>query len=434
MTLLEQLESCVASTPLAEALPRNAEPFLERRGRDAALESLSDSALRGLARVIGSSAESARYLSIRPRLLERLVAAGPESLERRARELERLEAPGNPGDLESYLDELRLVRRDGTVFAACLQLGGQAGFEQVSEFLSILAEACVRWALLAARASAELPLVIVGMGKIAGREFSYASDLDLIFLTSDKELEIAGVSSLAQRLISYLTSMTPAGVAYAVDARLRPSGGQGTLVSTFESFERYQLERAHTWEHLALVRARAIAGDTAAGQAVLERVRDALLGRGHSPWAEIAKMRARVERERGREEPGCVALKTGRGGLMDVEFLASGSLLERGTPLPRGHLPGVPALLRSAASGAGADAVLEAYAFLRLVEGCARFTAGRALESVRLEGRSAGVLAEIVEPGCSPQELAARVERARESIRRGYEAVIRADGITGLAS
>ena len=346
--------------------------------------------------------------------------------------------PAPLADLEAYLDALRLVRRDETVLAACLQVGAQVDFEQVSLFLSIVAETCVRWGLLAASPqpgdTTPSALAIVGMGKIAGREFSYASDLDLIFLVGDEVPEITEPSRVAQRLIAYLTSMTGAGVVYAVDSRLRPSGGQGALISTFKSFERSQLERAQTWEHLALLRARAIAGDVEAAEDVLEATRAAVLGLGRSPWREVADMRARVERERGQEQLGRVALKAGRGGLMDVEFLAGGALLERGAPLEAGALPSVPALLRSAAPGPALEALLVEYGFLRRVEGCARFIAARALESVQISGDGAPVLAEIVEPGTSPGELAERIEGARGVIRRGYDAVIRAGSIAALAS
>ncbi|MEE9279306.1 MAG: hypothetical protein V3V67_03950 [Myxococcota bacterium] len=436
--LLSRLAECLVGTPLHERLAPHAGPFLERRGRDPSLASLAGQELRGLARLLACSAEAARYLSIRPTLVERLAVVGPSTLEVRAAELARTDSPAPLADLEAYLDALRLVRRDETVLAACLQMGGQVDFEQVSVFLSIVAETCLRWGLLAAYPkpgdTASSALGIVGMGKIAGREFSYASDLDLIFLVGDEVPEITEPSRVARRLIAYLTSMTGAGVVYAVDSRLRPSGGQGTLVSTFKSFERYQLERAQTWEHLALMRARAIAGDVEAAEDVLQATRAAVLGRGHSPWREVADMRARVERERGQEELGTVALKAGRGGLMDVEFLAGGALLERGAALEAGALPNVPALLRSAAPGPALEALLAEYGFLRRVEGCARFIAARALESVRISGDGAPVLAEIVEPGTSPGELAERIEGARGVIRRGYDAVIRAGSIAALAS
>lgn len=436
--LQAELEQFLVGTPLEERLAANAAPFLERRGGDRALASLAPKTLRGLARLFACSAEAARYFSIRPSLVERLGAAGPSTLEARSGELSQIDSPATLEDLEGYLDALRLVRRDETALAACLQVGGQVDFERVSEFLSIVAETCVRWALLAASTRSPDPkapaLAIIGMGKIAGREFSYGSDLDLLFLYPDETPVLTDVSRVAQRLIGYLTSMTGAGVAYAVDSRLRPSGRQGALVSTFGSFERYQLDRAQTWEHLALMRARAIAGDVEGAQSLLQATRAAVLKPGFAPWSDVAEMRARVERERGSETSGAVAIKAGRGGMMDVEFLATGSLLERGAAPGPDVLPSIAALLRFAAPGAAVETLLGEYAFLRRVEGCARLIAGRPLEVVETSGEGAPILAEIIEPGLTRPGLVARIERARRAIRSSYDAVIEAGSIAALVS
>ena len=99
----------------------------------------------------------------------------------------------------------------------------------------------------------------------------------------------------AQSVMIDYSTMTGAGVAYPVDTRLRPSGRQGVLVTSFAGFERYQLEQAETWEHMALLRARAIAGHTEAAQEILDRVRADVLGRDLEPWPYIADLRARAE-------------------------------------------------------------------------------------------------------------------------------------------
>ena len=110
----------------------------------------------------------------------------------------------------------------------------------MSEYLSIVAEATTRAALALARrelrGADHGAFAVIGMGKIAGREFTYHSDLDLIFLYGG-DTEIDRASRLGQRLISYLTTMTGAGIAYEVDTRLRPSGQQGMLVASFAGYE-----------------------------------------------------------------------------------------------------------------------------------------------------------------------------------------------------
>jgi len=434
-SLETRLKESVSGTPLLSRFPTLTAPFLEQRAKDTAAAALAGPNLCGLARVLTSNAEAARYLSHRPTLLERIARASPLELQTRAGQLEHAAAE-RPDDLEGFLDWLRLTRRDDTILAACLDFGGSLRFDETAVFLSILAEACTRWALAQAEAKAsseESPVLsLLGMGKIAGRELTYHSDLDLIFLYPDEATEVAQPSRTAQRLINYLTAMTGAGVAYAVDSRLRPSGRQGALVTTYGAFERYQREHAATWEHLALMRARAIAGDTPRAQQVLDHARMAALERHTNPWSAIGEMRARVERKRGRTRSATIALKTGAGGLMDVEFLASGGLLECGMSMAPGELPTIAWMLRATADGPTVDHLLEGYYFLRRVEACNRWIAGRAEESLRLDGESIDVLAELVEPGLTPNALAMRLADVRQAVRSSYDAVLAAGTIHAL--
>ena len=141
-----RLRESLSGTPLLARFPTLTVPFLEQRAKDAAAGSLSGPNLRGLARVLASNAEAARYLSHRPALLERIARAGPQELQTRARELQHAPLESRE-DLEGFLDWLRLTRWDDTILAACLDLGGSVRFDETSVFLSILAETCARWAL-----------------------------------------------------------------------------------------------------------------------------------------------------------------------------------------------------------------------------------------------------------------------------------------------
>jgi glutamate-ammonia-ligase adenylyltransferase len=125
----------------------------------------------------------------------------------------------------------------------------------------------------------------------------------------------------AQRINTWLTSLTSAGVLYDIDLRLRPDGAAGLLVSPFESYREYQMEKAWPWEHQALSRARFVAGDRAIGSefealrvAVLRKERDiAALRR------EVAAMRQKMlNAHPNRSE--LFDIKHDRGGLVDVEF------------------------------------------------------------------------------------------------------------------
>ncbi len=424
------LARALAAPGLADALRGPAAEFLERYG-EAALPRAG--ALRaGLAAVLASQPAAAGFLLRRSSLAERLANLDDAWLATRAEELERGGADDARLDLEDFLDALRLLRREDTLLAACLDLGGVAPFAEVSAFLSRLAEIIVRRAFAIAethgRRDARSPrLAVVAMGKLAGREFTYHSDLDLIFLTPGGAEEVEGASRIAQRLVGYLSTMTGAGVAYPVDARLRPSGHQGMLVTTFEGFERYQLEQAAPWEHLALMRARAIAGAIDDAQALLDRTRAVVRTRHPSPWRSVAELRERVHAERGQDQPTEVPFKAGRGGIMDVEFLACGGMLERGdVPAPR--LPSVPAMLAASCGGAGTNALLKHYAFLRKLEARVRWVADRAEESFDPQSASfetvTCLLASAGDPGRWLEQLA--------EVRRAIEA--RADQVIGAGT
>ncbi len=422
------LEQAVAKTALAAPLAQRLDALADSRlFEDARLP--PESALPGLARLLTADREAARTLANRPRLFARLCAQSPEELRARRRALEADALLDRQLPLEHALDALRLLRREETCAVACLDLGGRIDFEEASLSLSQLAESITREALRLARSGREqVPLVVLGMGKIAGREFTYHSDLDLIFLYGAVEIDRA--SRLGQRLIAYLTTMTGAGVAYEVDTRLRPSGQQGMLVASFEGYERYQTRDAATWEHLAMLRARPIAGATLAAAERLRAVRAHVIPHSVAPWKELAELRARVIEERARGDDGATAFKTGTGGLMDVDFLAGGGLLERGArAFPA--LPSVQSMLAAVSGEAAGAEVLADYHWLRRVEACARWVAGRPIE--RLPRELADV-AELALPGQGPEALREQVAAARRRLRAVYERVIAQGSIAALGA
>jgi glutamate-ammonia-ligase adenylyltransferase len=430
--LKRRLLDALGDGPLADRLAAGAAPLLELRGDDEAAARLDGPVLAGLARVLASRPRMGAFLSHRPALLERIADADAGTLRRRAQALHaEVELPED--DLEGGLDALRLLRREETCLAACLDLGAAVGFGEVSEFLSILAETITRRTLELAHptGSDRQRLSVIGMGKIAGREFTYHSDLDLIFLYEGGPDHVMEASRIGQRLISYLTTMTGAGVAYAVDARLRPSGQQGMLVTSFSAFEQYQRETAETWEHLAMLRARAIAGETERAQETLDRVRQIILARRENPWRYLGALRERVVAERASASARVISFKTGRGGLMDVDFLAGGGLLECGDGCAP-KLPSAAEMLRAVVRGSAVDALLESYRFLRLLEARGRWLAGRALEEIETAPGSLELLAELVEPGLAPDALLARVASERRRIRGAYERVLASDSIRAL--
>jgi glutamate-ammonia-ligase adenylyltransferase len=176
------------------------------------------------------------------------------------------------------------------------------------------------------------------MGSLGARALTATSDLDLIVIYDPAEVEAsegrrplasrAYYARLTQAFVTALTAPLGDGRLYEVDMRLRPSGRQGPVATSLESFRNYQSEEAWTWEHLALTRARCVAGDAGLGEEI-EAFRAALLARPRDKAAtlqDVAEMRARLAAAKpahGRWDP-----KSGPGRLQDIALLAqAGTLL-----------------------------------------------------------------------------------------------------------
>ena len=187
---------------------------------------------------------------------------------------------------------------------------------------------------------------VLGYGSLGGRELGFGSDLDLVFVydappdaTSDGARALDAprwATRLAQKIVALLGAPTGAGRLYEVDVRLRPDGAKGLMVSTLASFDDYQRQRAWTWEHQALVRARAVVGDAALCDA-FERIRAETLARGRDADAlreEVRAMRARMRGELDRSAGERFDLKQGEGGLVDLEFLLQCAVLRDAAQAP----------------------------------------------------------------------------------------------------
>ena len=175
----------------------------------------------------------------------------------------------------------------------------------------------------------------VGYGKLGGMELGYGSDLDLVFLHDSRgecqetlgerpiDNQIFFVR-LVQRVVHLLTMHSAAGRLYEVDVRLRPSGKGGLLVTQIDAFADYQRREAWTWEHQALLHARAVAGSRELC-AEFERIRLEVLRfsvRREQLHEDVRAMRERMRRERSKGELGWMDLKNDAGGIADIEFLA----------------------------------------------------------------------------------------------------------------
>jgi glutamate-ammonia-ligase adenylyltransferase len=285
-----------------------------------------------LAQLMGASQWAADYLTRHPILLDelldaRVLLAEPDWESWRA-ELGRLLA-GHAGDAERQMDVLRHFRHAQTFRLLAQDLAGRLTVERLADHLSALADVILAatlsevWAYLEGRDATPPRFAVIGFGKLGGKELGYVSDLDLVFVYDDGADESAQdrYLKLARRLVTWLTTMTPAGQLYDVDLRLRPDGEKGLMSSSLEGFRRYEREHAWTWEHQALTRARFVAGDARIG-AAFEAERKAILCMAREPEAlktEVVDMRRRMLA--GHANPTALFdVKHDAGGMVDVEF------------------------------------------------------------------------------------------------------------------
>ena len=281
-------------------------------------------------------------------------------------QLALLTARESEGDLEQHMDILRRFKRSHMLRIAVAEISQALPLMKVSDYLSLLATTILQHALLIAyhnlvarhgmpeacdAAIARCGFAVIAYGKLGGLELSHRSDLDMVFIYSPAmQSETSGASPisaqqfytrLAQRLIHILSTPTAAGRLYEVDMRLRPSGKSGAVVSSVPAYLKYQQESAWTWEHQALVRARAIVGDTRTISA-FESCRIDILSAQRNPKAvakDVIAMRGKMlDNLLPSAAKGASAsqfeLKHSRGGIVDIEFMVQFAVLAYASQYP----------------------------------------------------------------------------------------------------
>ena len=346
------IEACAESAAPDAALPRSL-ALIQSIARRASYLALLEEQPAALARLVDVTARSAllsERLAAHPLLLDELLdarAAGavPDAatILAQVRQL----AEGLDDDVEATLAALNELRQSLAFRIALATLAQRQPALESSRQLAVLAEGLLQVVLMLARhelqaAHGAIPgtrFAVIAYGSLGGRELGFGSDLDLVFIHDARGDEISDgarpleapryFARLAQKLVSLLGTVTVAGRLYEVDVRLRPDGAKGLLVSSLDSFADYQQQRAWTWEQLALVRARAIAGDDGLREGIA-RVRRQALVRERDPAElreQVVAMRRRMRQELDRSDGARFDLKQGEGGLVDLEFLLQAKVL-----------------------------------------------------------------------------------------------------------
>ncbi|HYM33732.1 MAG TPA: bifunctional [glutamine synthetase] adenylyltransferase/[glutamine synthetase]-adenylyl-L-tyrosine phosphorylase [Candidatus Cybelea sp.] len=308
-----------------------------------------------VARIMGTAPSLADLLSRYPSLLDSLLSDAFDAPGTDAGALAaELEGElSDAADLQDLLDAARRFAGQRRFRIGAQMLAGAALPETAAERLSDVADAVLD--VMLRRVTADFAqahgqvrdgaMVVVGLGKLGAREMTFTSDLDLIFVydhaadaaESDGPRPLPAsqyFARLSQRIINALTAATGEGILYEVDMRLRPSGNKGPVAVRFDGFARYQKEEAWTWEHMALTRARVIAGPAELARRVDKLLRSAISVRRDEPKlrADILEMHRLVREQHGTADPWNI--KHATGGLLDLEFIAQYLLLRHANAHP----------------------------------------------------------------------------------------------------
>jgi glutamate-ammonia-ligase adenylyltransferase len=368
-------------SPAFERLSERAQKYIGLVLHQVGQQNPSDKGLAFLAQLLDNILGRTTYLALlaeQPKALDRLlffversqwmaeqVLSSPHLLDEMLDDRPLRELPDKKSKVELLNEQLRLVADDDLEQAmnvcrrfkasqqfsiAAADVAGYLPVMRVSDHLSELAEVILQATLDWVAAELQLKtgrprlqrgdevcdaqMLVVGYGKLGGLELGYGSDLDLVLLhdgdgkalgtDGEKSLENAVYfQRLGQRFVNFLSANTSSGRLYEIDTRLRPSGNSGLLVTSLQAYEKYQQESAWTWEHQALVRARAVAGPARLA-AQFDQLRLRLLASEREVAklkSDVTEMREKMRTHLDDTRDDYVNLKHAPGGLVDIEFI-----------------------------------------------------------------------------------------------------------------
>jgi [glutamine synthetase] adenylyltransferase / [glutamine synthetase]-adenylyl-L-tyrosine phosphorylase len=390
---------------------------------------------------IGLSRFAQRVLAARPEL------AGELSDPQRFTRDEMLNALGGPAD-DEFARELRRLRNRVLLRVMARDLSGQAGLDEVCGTMTDLAEVAIAtsldWAEPRLRAELGTPrssagraqeLLVVGMGKLGGRELNVSSDIDLVFVYPE-EGETDGphkltnheyFDRLGRRLIGLLAEITEDGFVFRVDMRLRPYGDSGALATSFDALEAYLVAHGREWERYAWIKARALSGERHDELAAIVRP---FVFRKYLDYPSLAAMRrlhAEVRRDVARRELA-EHVKLGPGGIREIEFVAQALQLIRGgrdpalTVRPTLQVLGELSRKRLLPENAARE-LSDAYVFLRNLEHRLQYLDDRQTHTLPEADEDRARIATMC--GFSSwQTFYSRLESARAAVARHFQDVL----------
>jgi glutamate-ammonia-ligase adenylyltransferase len=447
----------IIASPDPDMALNHLESFLAAQGNWETLQALlrlDPAASRIIIAIVANREYLSRMLVGRPVLLQNLLesrkAFGAGTYRVFARELS--DALSRASGITEKLDALRRFKHQEEIRIGMADLLSGLDMTAVSRDLSKLAEVCLEAAVSLAisevgkRFDAQFSspgIAVIAVGKLGSRELTYGSDLDILFVYSESRAEAPPalsafefLSRIAEKTISYLSTLTREGFAFRVDTRLRPGGSKGTLVQSIDGFRSYYAASAGTWERQAMLRARCVAGDRAVGRAFCSVLQE-LIFRDEDVRVlaqDIRSMRSRMEEEAGKGAASSYNIKQGAGGLVDIEFIVQYLQLLYGKKHPSVRVPGayngLRALRRERLVGREAfDSLLQAYRLLRRIESRMRIVSDQATNELVRDAGKLQSLARRMGYGGQGEAAGAKLlldyEAVADRMRKLFESIVR---------
>jgi len=447
----------IITSPDSDMALNHLESFLSAQGSWETFQSLmrlDPSAVKVLIAIFANSEYLSRMIVGRPVLLQNLLESrktyGAGTYRVFARELS--DALSIASGITERIDTLRRFKHQEEIRIGIADLLSNMNLMCVSRELSKLAEVCLDASLRLAvsetgrRSGIAAPssgLAVIGVGKLGGRELTYGSDLDILFVCSEKcETQLSAgftafeyFSKVAEKTIAYLSTITREGFVFRVDTRLRPTGSKGPLVQSVDAFRNYFSTQAETWERQALLRARYVAGDRKVSDEFCDAIQDLIFRDADKAVLaeDIRTMRKRMEGEIGKVNATHYNIKQGIGGLVDIEFLVQYMQLLHGKRHRWVRIPGTYNVLRAL----GKHNLLEqrdfrvltrAYLFIRQLESRMRIVTDQGTDDLSRDPQALRFLARRMgyneDGGSAGQKLLNDYENLSAQIRGVFEKII----------
>ncbi len=408
----------VLSPAVTELIERSADPPAVR----AALDQLAASHPELRDGLDADAALAARLVAVlaASRSLTRLLLVDPLALESVTDHARRLGAP----DMDVPVDGLVRWKRRELLRIAARDLAGEADLVATTAALSTLAGDVLGAAV--GRVDGDLPLTVIGMGKLGARELNYASDVDVMFVGDG---DPAAMERAARRVLEI------ASRCFRVDANLRPEGRDGPLVRTLTSYEVYWSRWSEAWERQALLKARPVAGDVALGDRWHSAATGFVWGQPFDTDAlrQVRELKERAEQQVRDRGIGDREIKRAPGGIRDVEFSVQLLQLVHGQADPQLRGPATLPMLEALAAGGYVDpedatTLSTAYEKLRRIEHALQLVEEQQTHTVPVEREARRHVARVLgyrgSPAAGPTEAFDRdLAALRSSVRAAHQRV-----------